>query len=89
MTAYDAAGVVYDALDRAIKAAGGNMPARDSVVAELAATTAFAGVTGTFGFDPAGDTTKRVVSIFESASPDPGAAWTWIDSVDYSDALPY
>lgn len=89
MTAYDAAGVLYDALDRAIKAAGGNMPARDSVVAELAATTAFAGVTGTFGFDPAGDTTKRVVSIFESAGPDPGAAWTWIDSVDYSDSLPY
>jgi branched-chain amino acid transport system substrate-binding protein len=89
MTAYDATGVVYDAFDRAIKAAGGNLPARDSVVAELAATTAFAGVTGTFGFDPAGDTTKKVVSIFESAGPDPLAAWTWIGSVDYSAALPY
>src|SRR3979411_4282 len=38
MAAYDATGVVYDALDRAIKAAGGKMPARDSIVAELAAT---------------------------------------------------
>ncbi len=89
MTAYDATGVVYDAIDRAIKAAGGNMPARDSVVAELAATTAFAGVTGTFGFDPAGDTTKRVVSIYESAGTDPRAPWTWMGSVDYSVALPY
>ncbi len=89
MGAYDATGVVYDALDRAIKAAGGNMPARDSVVAELAATTAFQGVTGTFGFDPAGDTTRRVVSIFESAGPDPLAPWTWIGSADYSASLPY
>lgn len=89
MIAYDAAGVLYSGLDRAIKAAGGNMPARDSVVAELAATTEFPGVTGTFGFDPAGDSTLRIVSIFESAGPDPRAAWTWIGSVDYSIALPY
>jgi branched-chain amino acid transport system substrate-binding protein len=89
MTAYDATAVVYDAIDRAIKAAGGNMPARDSVVAELAATTAFAGATGAFGFDSGGDTTRRVVSIFESAGPDPRTAWTWVDSVDYSASLPY
>ncbi len=89
MTAYDATGVVYDALDRAIKAAGGKTPARDSIVAELAATTAFPGVTGTFGFDSAGDTTRRVVSIFESAGPDPRAAWTWIEGIDYSATLPY
>jgi branched-chain amino acid transport system substrate-binding protein len=89
MAAYDATGVVYDALDRAIRAAGGKVPARDSIIAELAATTAYAGVTGTFGFDPAGDTTRRVVSIYESAGPDPRAAWTWIGDIDYSTALPY
>lgn len=89
MAAYDATGVVYDALARAIKAAGGNMPARDSVVAELAATTAYAGATGTFGFDAAGDTTLRVVSIFESPSADARAPWAHVETVDYSAALPY
>jgi branched-chain amino acid transport system substrate-binding protein len=89
MLAYDATAVLYDALDRAIKAAGGRLPAREDVVAKLAATTTFQGVTGTFGFDAAGDTTHRVVSIFESTSSDPLAAWRWVSSVDYSAKLPY
>ena len=87
--AYDAAGVVYDALDRAIKAAGANMPARDSVVAELAATTAFSGTTGVFGFDAQGDTTLRLVSIFHPSGPDPDEPWDWVATVDYSARLPY
>jgi ABC-type branched-subunit amino acid transport system substrate-binding protein len=86
--AYDATGVLYDALERAIKAAGGKLPDRQAVVAQLAATTAFAGVTGTFGFDAAGDTTHRVVSIFEATSSDPAAAWRWVGAVDYSAKLP-
>ena len=89
MSAYDATAIVYDALDRAIKAAGGKAPARDSVVAELAATTRFQGVTGTFGFDSAGDTTLRVVSIFEPAGADPRLSWNWVGAIDYTAALPY
>jgi branched-chain amino acid transport system substrate-binding protein len=89
IAAYDATAVVYDALDRAIKAAGGNMPARDSVVAELAATTAFSGATGTFGFDAQGDTTLRLVSIFRPVSSDPDAGWSWVATLDYSATLPY
>jgi branched-chain amino acid transport system substrate-binding protein len=89
IAAYDATGVVYNAIDRAIKAAGGNMPARDSIVAELAATTAFSGATGTFGFDAAGDTTLRLLSVFTPAGTDPRAGWNWVDTVDYSAALPY
>jgi branched-chain amino acid transport system substrate-binding protein len=89
VAAYDATGVVYDALDRAIRAAAGNTPARDSVVAELAATSAYSGATGVFGFDPFGDTTLRLVTIFRPASPDPDAGWTWVTTVDYSAALPY
>lgn len=87
--AYDATAVLYDALDRAIKAVGGKLPARHDVVAQLAATRAFPGVTGTFGFDPDGDTTQRVVSVFESTGSDPGAAWRWAGAVDYSAKLPY
>jgi len=89
IAAYDATGVVYDALDRAIKAAAGNMPARDSVVAELAATTAFTGATGIIGFDSAGDTTVRQLSIYRPASTDPEVPWTWVTTIDYSAALPY
>jgi branched-chain amino acid transport system substrate-binding protein len=88
LAAYDAAGLVYDALDRAIKAAGGNIPARDSIVSELAWTSRFHGATGTFGFDAAGDTTLRLVSIFKPSSR-PQAAWIWVATVDYSAALPY
>jgi branched-chain amino acid transport system substrate-binding protein len=87
--AYDATGVVYQALDRAIRASAGNMPARDSVVAVIAATTAYSGSTGVFGFDPAGDTTLRLVSIFKPASADLDMGWTWLTTIDYSSALPY
>ena len=89
MLAYDATAVLYDAIDRAIKGAGGKLPSRADVVTKLAATTAFAGVTGTFGFDAAGDTTHRIVSIYESQGADPAAAWPWVGAVDYSAKLPY
>ncbi len=89
IAAYDATGIVYDALDRAIKAAGGSIPIRDDVVAQLASTTKFHGATGTFGFDSAGDTTLRAVSIFKPAASKPMTAWTWVATVDYSVTLPY
>jgi branched-chain amino acid transport system substrate-binding protein len=89
MLAYDATAVLYDAIGKAIRAAGGKMPARDDVVAKLAATTAFPGATGTFGFDAAGDTTHRVISIFEATSSDPAAGWQWVNAVDFSAKLPY
>ena len=87
--AYDATAVLYSALDRAIKAAGGRAPSREDVVSELAATTTFQGATGTLGFDADGDTTHRVVSIFESTGSDPATPWRWVGAVDYSAKLPY
>jgi branched-chain amino acid transport system substrate-binding protein len=87
--AYDAAGVLYDALHRAIQVAGGNIPFRDTVVNQLAATTAFTGATGVFGFDPDGDTTLRMVSIFKPAGADQHAGWKWVDTISYTAALPY
>jgi branched-chain amino acid transport system substrate-binding protein len=89
IAAYDATGVVYDALDRALKAAGGTLPLRDDVRARLASTTGFHGAMGTFGFDAAGDTTLRVISIFKPAASRPMTDWTWVDAVDYSTTLPY
>jgi len=87
--AYDATAVLYDALGRAIRAAGGKAPTRPDVVAQLASTKAFQGATGTFGFDAEGDTTLRVVSIYEATSPDPASPWRRAGAVDYSAKLPY
>ena len=87
--AYDSTAILYGAVDRAITAAGGKLPARDGVVAQVAATAGFAGASGTFGFDAAGDTTLRVVSVFESRSSDPSLPWSFVRAVDYSAALPY
>ena len=56
---------------------------------QLAATTAYRGATGTFGFDPEGDTTLRLLSIYEPAGQDPRAGWNWVSMIDYSTALPY
>jgi branched-chain amino acid transport system substrate-binding protein len=87
--AYDSAAILYGAIDRAVAAARGQVPARDAVVDQVAATAGFAGASGTFGFDGAGDTTLRVVSVFESRSADPAAPWSFVRAVDYSAALPY
>jgi branched-chain amino acid transport system substrate-binding protein len=89
ISAYDATGIVYEAIDRAIRAAGGVLPARTAVVAQVAATVGYQGATGTIGFDPAGDTKLRVISIYEPAAADPAAGWNWIHAIDYSAALPY
>lgn len=89
LLAYDATAVVYSALDRAITAAGGAAPSRSAVIEELAKTSGLPGATGTLGFDPQGDTTNRVISIFESPGPDPRAAWKLAGTVDYSSRLPY
>jgi branched-chain amino acid transport system substrate-binding protein len=89
IAAYDSAGVLYSAIDRAIRAAGGKLPGRDHVINELSATTAYEGADGIFGFDGTGDTTLRIVSLFESTTTDPNAQWTWVKAVDYSASLPY
>lgn len=89
MPAYDATGVLYAALDRAIRMTGGQLPARSDVIAEVGSTKSFAGTTGTIGFDSAGDTTNRLVSIFEPGSSDPRTAWKLVTTMDYSAKLPY
>ena len=89
MLAYDATAVLYSALNRAIQAAGGVRPDRPAVVAELARTAGVVGVTGTLGFDAAGDTTNRVLSVFEATATDPRSPWKLVDTVDYSARLPY
>jgi branched-chain amino acid transport system substrate-binding protein len=89
LVAYDATAILYAALDRAIRDAGGKRPERSNVTAALARTSNLAGATGNLGFDAQGDTTNRMVSIFEATGPDPRAPWRLVDGVDYSARLPY
>jgi branched-chain amino acid transport system substrate-binding protein len=89
MVAYDATAVLYAALDRAIRASGGQLPVRGNVISQLSATSGFAATTGTIGFDAAGDTTNRVFSITTPPSADAAGPWTLAGVVDYSAGLPY
>jgi branched-chain amino acid transport system substrate-binding protein len=89
IVAYDATAVLYDALHRAIQAAGGQLPVRGNVTSQLSLTSGFAGATGTIGFDRAGDTTNRIVSVFEPTGSNPRARWKLVSAVDYSSVLPY
>jgi len=89
IVAYDATAILYSAIDRAVSAAAGALPARSAIVSELARGSGLAGVTGQLGFDGAGDTTNRVITIFESPAPRSRAPWKPVGAVDYSAKLPY
>ncbi|HLQ15933.1 MAG TPA: branched-chain amino acid ABC transporter substrate-binding protein [Candidatus Eisenbacteria bacterium] len=65
MQAYDAANALMAALGRAIKANNGNVPTREQVRAQMAATKGFVGVIGTYDFDASGDTNLKIVSIYQ------------------------
>jgi branched-chain amino acid transport system substrate-binding protein len=68
MQAYDAANALMAAIGRAINDAGGNMPTRDQVRAQMAKTKGFVGVIGTYDFDQNGDTSLKIVSIYSVES---------------------
>jgi len=89
VAAWDATAVLYDAIDRAIKLAGGSLPARGNVISQLSTTSGFAGATGVFGFDARGDTTHRVITVYGSPQPGANGPWRAAGTVDYSSALPY
>jgi branched-chain amino acid transport system substrate-binding protein len=89
VVAYDATAMLYDAIERAVRLAGGALPARGNVISQLSSTSGFAGATGLLGFDANGDTTHRVLTVFESPGSAADAAWVAAGRVDYSSAPPY
>jgi len=99
MQAYDAANALMDAIGRAINDANGSMPTREQVRAEMAKTTGFKGVIGTYNFNAAGDTDLKIVSIYEVQNvTDPSQStgvcgkaqandcFVWKDQVNYASA---
>jgi hypothetical protein len=89
VSAYDAAALVYDAIDRSIKNGGGQLPPRGNVISQLSVTTGFPGATGILGFDRFGDSTHRTLSVFEAPTGGPTTPWRYGGAVDYTAALPY
>ncbi|MEP7292829.1 MAG: branched-chain amino acid ABC transporter substrate-binding protein [Chloroflexota bacterium] len=70
---YDSAGIVLEALARAIDAAGGEVPTREAVAAEVRATADYEGLTGTITFDANGDREMANYFVLEVTSSDPEA----------------
>jgi branched-chain amino acid transport system substrate-binding protein len=90
IVATDAAGILVAAIGRAIDAAGGKMPTREQVRAEVAKTQNYQGALGSTSFDKGGDTNVKIVSIYEYTSTDPNAAndEPWKAQVNYGEQTP-
>jgi ABC-type branched-subunit amino acid transport system substrate-binding protein len=71
--AYDCAEILVAAIDQAIKQNGGKVPTREQVLAAVAATHDFKGLTGTFSFNANGDATNPAVSLYYVR----GGVWTF------------
>ena len=65
LTSFEATNIVIAAIGRAIDDAGGRMPTRQQVLKETAQTRNYGGAMGTMSFDDRGDTTLRLVTVFE------------------------
>ncbi len=97
MHAYDATNMLVSAIERAIGDAGGKMPSREQVRAEMAKTKDFVGVMGTYSFDQNGDTTLEIMSVWMSqqvsdpslssgicGSSSKNICYTWLDQFDFA-----
>jgi len=81
--AYDAAKIILAAIGRAIDDAGGSMPTRDQVTAQVAKTQNYKGVIGTTSFDANGDTSLKIITVYKwTSANDTGG--TFVDQVTVS-----
>jgi branched-chain amino acid transport system substrate-binding protein len=62
--AYDCARILIDAIQRVVTANHGAFPTRAQVLAAVAKTAQFPGLTGTYSFDPNGDAISPMMSIY-------------------------
>jgi branched-chain amino acid transport system substrate-binding protein len=78
--AFDAANIVIAGISRAIDDAGGNMPTRSQVTAQVAKTQNYKGTIGTTTFDSNGDTTLKIITVYKwTSATDTGG--TFVDQV--------
>ena len=77
---YDCAAILIDAIDRAIKANNNNMPSRQQVIDQLAKTSNFQGLTGTYTLNAAGDPTSPALQIQQNQS----SGWNTVKNIAVS-----
>jgi len=65
-SSYVAAMTIIHAIGLAVKANGGKQPSRHQVISYLRDTKDMPSIIGTFSFDANGDTTNRIISIWEA-----------------------
>jgi branched-chain amino acid transport system substrate-binding protein len=71
---FDATGIALAAIQRAVEAAGGEIPTRAAVAEEVRATTDYEGLTGAISFDDNGDREQASYFVLQVGSADP-AEW--------------
>ena len=69
LQAFDATDVLIRAIARAIDDAGGKVPNRQQVLSEVAATHDVEGIMGRISFDAHGDTTLKIVTVYQWLAP--------------------
>ena len=90
IVAADSAGILVAAIGRAIDDAGGKMPTREQVRAEVVKTSNYQGALGSTSFDKNGDTNVKIISIYKYDSSDPAKAndEPWAAQINYGQATP-
>jgi len=97
MPAYDATKILIAAIHLAIQANSGNMPTRAQVLAQMTKVD-YTGVLGHTSFDSNGDTTAKIISVYQSkATSDAGSTaplttqgnygWYYVSKVDFTNGL--
>jgi len=74
---YVSAMVIIQAAAAAVKANGGKLPTREQVLQQIRSTPRFNSIIGPFSFDADGDTTNKVISIYEARDD----SWVFITQV--------
>jgi branched-chain amino acid transport system substrate-binding protein len=78
--AYDCTRILIDAIARAIQAKHGGLPTRAQVLAAVAQTNQFNGVTGTYSFNANGDALSPLMSIYQVHS----GKWVYVEKLEVS-----
>lgn len=77
---YAAAMVIIDAIASAMKANGGKLPSRADVLEQLRAGKTHKSIIGDFSFDKNGDTTNKIISIYEANN----GQWVFLTQKNYA-----
>jgi branched-chain amino acid transport system substrate-binding protein len=83
LQAFDATNLLIAAIARAIDDAGGKLPTRLQVLAEVAQTKNYAGTMGAISFDAQGDTSLKLITAYQWLAPtDPAGRYAAQLTVD-------